>query len=148
MKAVYSVHCALGQVNHQHWYVRLCGPEGVVARHYMGDSYAMPGKPDQQVAALEMIAAERIRVADTATAALEALDVLEAELRGMVVEGSLEWAAEQMKAGKKWCHDSAHREWRYDASTPQAPWLMRVGVALAWYGELPTELASGWTLAK
>lgn len=148
MKAVYSVHCAAGQVNYRHWYVRLCGPEGVVAREYMGDGDTMPAAPDQRVAALEMIAAERIRVADAATAALEALDVLEAELRGVAVEGSHEWAAEQMKAGKKWCHDSSHREWRYDASTPQAPWLMRVGVALAWYGELPAELASGWTLAR
>lgn len=80
MKAVYSVTCVRGIVRAGDWYTRLYGPDGRVQRRFMGTEE--PAIPDQRVAALEMIAAERLRVADAATAALEALDVLESELRG------------------------------------------------------------------
>lgn len=79
-KVVYSVTCLGGRVRASDWFLRLHGPDGVASRRFMGTEE--PGKADQRVAALELLAAERIRVADAATAALEALDVLEAELRG------------------------------------------------------------------
>lgn len=76
MKVDYSVTCSLGQVRapEECWYLRLIGPNGVAARRYMGEKE--PGTPDQRVAAIEMIAAERARVVDHAAACLQALDRL------------------------------------------------------------------------